>query len=60
MLVNLNAHIQAAYNSSLISKAWLVLLDLDHELVDVDQLCDCRDLRKWRHPQHSAESALTC
>ena len=60
MLVNLNAHFQTAHTSSFQSEAWLVLLDLDHELVDVDQLCGSRDLRKWRHPQHSAESALKC
>ena len=45
MLVNLNAHFQTAHTSSFQSEAWLVLLDLNHELVDVDQLCGCRDLR---------------
>ena len=41
------------------SEAWLVLLDLHHELVDVDQLSSCRDLREWSHTKHTAESEQT-
>ena len=41
------------------SEAWLVLLDLDHELVDVDQLSSSRDLREWSHAKHTAESEQT-
>ena len=41
------------------SEAWLVLLDLHHELVDVDQLGSSRDLREWSHTKHTAESEQT-
>lgn len=39
-------------------EAWFILLHLHHELVDVDELGSCRDLRKWGHAKHTAESVI--
>ena len=41
------------------SEAWLVLLNLNHQLVNVDQLRRCRYLREGGHTKYTAESAVT-
>jgi hypothetical protein len=39
-------------------KAGFVLLDLDHQLVDVDQLCGGRTLRQWRQAHNAGEPEI--
>jgi hypothetical protein len=39
-------------------KAGFVLLDLDHQLVDVDQLCGGRTLRQWRQAHNTGEPEI--
>ena len=46
------------YDIILTSECWFVFLDLYHELVNVDEVGGCCDLREGSHAENSAEPVI--